>query len=88
VLLPDIDETKFADMYAQTICYGLFAGICNSKFPQAFARENAADNLPPTNPFLRQLFHHIVGPELNEKVRSAVDQIVFLLRHADVQAIL
>ena len=88
VLLPDIDETKFADMYAQTICYGLFAGICNSKFPQTFARENAADNLPPTNPFLRQLFHHIVGPELNEKVRSAVDQIVFLLRHADVQAIL
>jgi hypothetical protein len=88
VLLPDIDETKFADMYAQTICYGLFAGICNSRFPQAFARENAADNLPKTNPFLRQLFHHIVGPELNEKVRSAVDQIVFLLRHADVQAIL
>lgn len=88
VLLPDIDETKFADMYAQTICYGLFAGICNSKFPQTFARENAADNLPPTNPFLRQLFHHIVGPELNDKLKMAVDQIVFLLKHADVGAIL
>jgi hypothetical protein len=25
VLLPDLDESKFADMYAQTICYGIFA---------------------------------------------------------------
>jgi hypothetical protein len=88
VLLPDIDEAKFADMYAQTICYGLFAAICNAEFPQAFARETAADNLPRTNPFLRQLFHHIVGPDLNDKLKWAVDQIVFLLKHADVGAIL
>ncbi|MFO7675656.1 MAG: DNA methyltransferase, partial [bacterium] len=26
VLLPDLDEESFADMYAQTVCYGLFAG--------------------------------------------------------------
>jgi predicted helicase len=87
-LIPDLDAVKFADMYAQTICYGLFAGICNTDHPALFARENAADNLPRTNPFLRKLFHHIVGPDLNERVKWAVEQIVFLLKHADISAIL
>jgi hypothetical protein len=27
VLLPDLIDEQFADMYAQTICYGLFAQI-------------------------------------------------------------
>ncbi|MFO7651088.1 MAG: type ISP restriction/modification enzyme, partial [bacterium] len=88
VLLPDLDEESFADMYAQTVCYGLFAGICNAEFPQTFARENAADNLPATNPFLRRLFHHIVGPDLHSKVREDIERIVFLLKHADIAAIL
>jgi len=87
-LLPDITPETFADMYAQTIAYGLFASICNIDRPATFARENAADHLPRTNPFLRQLFHHIVGPDLNEKVKWAVEQIVFLLKHADIASIL
>src|SRR5690242_766715 len=31
VLLPDLTYQQFADMYAQTICYGLFAACCNAK---------------------------------------------------------
>lgn len=77
VLLPDLDEESFADMYAQTVCYGLFASICNAEFPQTFARENAADNLPATNPFLRRLFHHIVGPDLHSRVREDTERVVY-----------
>ncbi|MEO0050515.1 MAG: type ISP restriction/modification enzyme, partial [candidate division WOR-3 bacterium] len=77
-----------ADMYAQTICYGLFAAKCNTEPMEIFARETAADHLPNTNPFLRQLFHHIVGPNLDERVRWVVEQIVFLLNKADIGAIL
>ena len=87
-LIPDLDPDKFADMYAQTICYGLFASKCNTEPASVFARESAADHLPKTNPFLRQLFHHIVGPDLNERVKWAVEQLVFLLNKADIGAIL
>ena len=31
VLLKDLAEDQFADMYAQTICYGLFAARCRHK---------------------------------------------------------
>lgn len=88
VLLPDLDEEKFADMYAQTICYGLFAGKCSPDAPADYARDNAASYLPKTNPFLRKLFASIMVSGLNEKVADAIDAITFLLNHADINGIL
>ena len=52
VLLPDLTYEQFADMYAQTICYGLFAARCHAKLGATFTREHAAFNIPKTNPFL------------------------------------
>ncbi len=88
VLLPDLDVPKFADMYAQTICYGLFAGKCNADPGIAFARDNAASYLPRTNPFLRKLFASIMAGDLNEKVQGALEAIIFLLDHSDIASIL
>jgi hypothetical protein len=88
VLLPDLDVPKFADMYAQTICYGLFAGKCNADPGIAFVRDNAASYLPRTNPFLRRLFSSIMAGDLNEKVAGAIDAITFLLDHSDIASIL
>lgn len=69
VLLHDLDAGQFADMYAQTICYGLFAARCNHKPGNgAFIRRAAVYELPETNPFLRQMFMHIAGPELDPRL--------------------
>ncbi len=62
VLLPDLDNEQFADMYAQTICYGLFAARCNTNPGITFTREHAAYDIPKTNPFLRKMFSYIAGP--------------------------
>ena len=48
-LLHDLTEAQFADMYAQTICYGLFAARCNVPDNARFSREHAAYDLPKTN---------------------------------------
>jgi hypothetical protein len=50
VLLHDLTEHQFADMYAQTICYGLFAARCNARggreiHPRA-CRVQAAEDEP------------------------------------------
>jgi len=100
VLLHDLTADQFGDMYAQTICYGLFAARCNqpdSPRPLAgegpgerarFTRTHAAYDLPKTNPFLRKLFAHIAGPELDERIVWAVDNLAELLNRADIAAIL
>jgi len=86
VLIHDLTEDQFADMYAQTICYGLFAARCNASGP--FTREHAAFDLPKTNPFLRKMFGYIAGPDLDQRVTWAVDDLVQLLNRADMDAVL
>ncbi len=88
VLLPDLDGEQFADMYAQTICYGLFAARVNMKPETPFVREYAAYAIPKTNPFLRKLFGYIAGPDLDERISWAVNDLVAVLDHTDMTAIL
>jgi predicted helicase len=88
VLLPDLDAEQFADMYAQTICYGLFAARFNTKPGRPFAREYAAYDIPKTNPFLRKMFNYIAGPDLDERIVWAVDDLASVLAHTDMEAIL
>ncbi|MDH4101198.1 MAG: N-6 DNA methylase [Nitrospirota bacterium] len=88
VLIHDLTPDQFADMYAQTICYGLFAARCNHTKPYRFTREHAAYELPRTNPFLRKMFTHIAGPDLDERIAWAVDDLAELLNKADMEAIL
>jgi predicted helicase len=89
VLLHDLDEEQFADMYAQTICYGLFAARVNHRGTEAFTRRHAAHELPRTNPFLRKLFQHVAGPDLDAEPHAwAVDGLAELLNRTNIGAIL
>jgi predicted helicase len=86
-LLPDLRPLEFADMYAQTIAYGLFAARTMAP-AEGFSRWNAARDLPKTNPFLRQLFYEIAGPNLDSRVDWIVDGLAELLKRAEMDAIL
>jgi predicted helicase len=88
VLLHDLTPDQFADMYAQTICYGLFAARCNADPAQPFTRQSAGYALPKTNPFLRKMFNYIAGTDLDERIVWAVDDLAELLNHTDIEAIL
>jgi len=93
VLIPDMDQpqkaAEFADMYAQTIVYGLFAARCNHKGPETFQRLGAAREIPKTNPFLRQLFETITGTALDEEPYvHYVDYVVQILANTDIETVL
>lgn len=87
-LIPDLSEAQFADMFAQTLAYGLFAARVHTPPGKKFSREMAAYNLPKTNPFLRKLFAEIAGVDMPDSIAWAVDDIVELLKHADMYEIL
>lgn len=87
VLIESLSVEQFADMYAQTLSYGLFAARCAAP-ASSFTRQSAASQLPRTNPFLRKLFNTIAGPDLDERIAWAVDQLAQLLARADMAAIL
>lgn len=93
VLIPDLDKQEktgeFADMYAQTLAYGLFAARCNHRGPGPFQRLGAAAEIPKTNPFLRKLFETITGTDLDgEPYAGFVDDLTQIMTHADLDRIL
>ncbi|MBA7620135.1 hypothetical protein ES703_27479 [subsurface metagenome] len=87
-LIPDLQVDYFADMYAQTIAYGLFAARCTAPENKDFTRQNATYLLPKTNPFLRKLFNTIAGPDLDDRIAWSVDDLAQVLAQADMEAVL
>jgi hypothetical protein len=55
MLISDIDNKSFSDLYAQTIAYGMFAARYHDPTIPTFSREEAATLIPHSNPFLRKL---------------------------------
>ncbi|MDY6918022.1 MAG: type ISP restriction/modification enzyme [Chloroflexota bacterium] len=86
-LIPDLSPERFADMYAQTMAYGLFAARCAAD-GGCFTRQNAGYLLPRTNPFLRNLFGDIAGPNLDDRVAWLADDLAQVLAQADMDAVL
>ncbi|MDR0753762.1 MAG: DNA methyltransferase, partial [Prevotellaceae bacterium] len=69
ILIPVITPKEFADLYAQTIAYGMFAARINDSSSNScnFTRQAAANAIPQTNPFLRKLFQYIAGYDLDSR---------------------
>jgi type I restriction-modification system DNA methylase subunit len=74
-LIHDITVEDFADIYAETIAYGLFAARLHDDTPDTFTRAEALELLPKSNPFLRELFIYIAGPNLDERLRRVIDEL-------------
>jgi hypothetical protein len=87
-LVPDLTPELFADTYAQTIAYGLFAARYEFETGKGFDRRRAAELLAHINPFLRDLFNNIAGPGLDPRVAWLVDNIAELLARADMSEVL
>lgn len=87
LLLADLDKNKFADMYAQTLVYGLFVARYYDKSQDDFSRQEARDLVPASNPFLRHFFDHIAGSSFDPRIEMIVNELCEEFTHADVQAI-
>ncbi len=88
VLIHDITPDAFADLYAQTIAYGMFAARLNDPTLHDFTREEAAKLIPQSNPFLRKLFQLIAQGDLDKRLAWILDDLAEIFVHTDVDAIL
>jgi len=93
-LVHDLDEDGFADMYAQTIAYGLLSARIAD--PKGSSADDLAAHMPVTNPFLKELMETFlrVGGRRGKKGGSGIDfdevgvnEVVELLNHANMEAV-
>ena len=85
LLISTLTPADFADMYAQTLAYGLFAARCTLPNATNFSRHTAAEALPKSNPFLVQLFYRVASPTLETNVTYILDDIAALLRNVPTE---
>ena len=85
-LIGTLTEKQFADLYAQTITYGLFAA--RTRADGEFNRRLAFDYIPHTIGILRDVFRFISLEEPPKSLQIVVDDIAEILHVADTNKIL
>lgn len=91
-LVHDMTEQQFADMYAQTVVYGLFSARCMDNSQEDFNASEAVECIPNTNPFLKGLLQECLGSNSARSKLSfdelEVGNIVDLLLHTQTDSII
>ena len=85
-LISSLSKGEFADLYSQTITYGLFAARTRSE--NRFNRKLAYDNIPPTIGILRDVFQFVSLGSLPQQMEWIIDDISEVLAVTDVNNLL
>jgi predicted helicase len=88
VLVHDLTPKGFSDMYAQTLAYGMFAARLHDDTLENFSRQEAAELIPKSNPFLRKLFQEIAGPDIDERIVTVVNNLATVFNATDIKELL
>jgi predicted helicase len=84
-LIETLTKERFADLYAQTITYGLFAA--RMRVQNGFSKDTAWKFIPESLPLLREIFYSFTGPHFPESLLWVVDDISQVLAKADISSI-
>ncbi|MGH2277818.1 type ISP restriction/modification enzyme [Aliarcobacter sp. ERUVET-7] len=87
-LIHDITPESFADIYAQTIAYGMFAARLHDETMNTFSRQEAVFLIPKSNPFLRGLFNYVSGAECDDRIIWIIDSLAEIFLATDVKKLL
>lgn len=85
-LIAGINESEFADLYSQTITYGLFAARLRAE--KDFNRKLAYSYIPKSIGILRDVFKFISLEDLPQQMEIIIDDIAEVLNVADARKIL
>ena len=88
-LRPLLNTRSFADMYAQTVVYGLFIARYNDATSSAFNRYEAISKLRKESALLNRFFEHITNTGANHPTLDAViDKLCALYQTCNISALL
>jgi len=88
-LRPLMNTREFADMYAQTIVYGLFIGRYNDITPDSFDRYEAIRFLQEESELLKHFFMHIAGSgKKHPTLEGVIDKLCALYKICNISDLL
>jgi len=86
-LIKGLTKERFANLYSQTIAYGLFFAATEDT-KNELTRVNAYSFIPNTLPILSKLFYYLTGANLPKSITFIVDDIIQVLKRTLLSHIL
>ncbi len=86
-LISDLSNKSFADVYAQTITYGLFVARMNDTTLEDFDLDEACHLISRTNPFLYNLFRAITTSD-DSRISWLLEDLINIFRCINVSKLL
>jgi len=85
-LIHDLSKKDFADLYSQTLTFGLFTAAtrCNGKLK----RELAVQYIPTANGILHDVFEFISLGEVPQQLKCSMDDIVHVINSVETSILL
>lgn len=87
-LSPSMDTKDFADMYAQTIVYGLFIARYKDTTLDTFDKYEAIGLLQDESELLKQFFMHVAIGKMNPTLENIIDKLCELYKICDISFLL
>ena len=90
LFLLDLNNDKFADMYAETIAYSLFmarVGNAKSSGKDLFSRKMASHFIRNAIPLIQGLFDSIITTDVVSQIQWSIDSLVDFFIQVDMESI-
>lgn len=87
-ILHDLTHEAFADLYAQTLVYGLFVARYHDSTLDTFSRSEARELIPKSTPLLQHFFDHITGLSYQPRLGYVVDELCKIFSFTDVASLM
>jgi hypothetical protein len=85
VLKHDVTAKKLADIYAQTISFGMFAArLFGDPAQEEFSRQNIYAFIPSSYSILKKLFQYLAGEDLDDRLTWVINELAVLFRTMDL----
>ncbi len=85
-LIHDLSKKDFADLYSQTLTFGLFTAATRCK--EKLKRELAVNYIPTANGILHDVFEFISLGEVPQQLKCSMDDIVHVINSVDTSSLL
>ena len=89
VLQHNISTGEFANIYSQTITFGMLAArLYGGPAQQEFSRQHAAELLPSSYALMKDLFQYLAGQNLDNRISWIIDELAEILKTTDFVGLL
>ncbi len=85
ILIKDLQDDDFADMYAQTICYGILSAYIHKPMTEKLTTESISKHIPENYKFIRWFVNAIQNTDTDKNIKWLINNLVYVFNNISIE---